>query len=76
MKKRIKLLIIIAVISFATSMTSTFAQPNPGQQSNGSTTGGAPISGSGAPIGSGELFLFIMAAMYGGKRVYNLKLKQ
>jgi len=73
MKKRVKLLVIIAVIFLATSITTTFAQPNPGQQSNGSTTGGAPIAGSGAPIGSGEIFLLIMAAMYGGKRVYDFR---
>lgn len=70
MKKRVKILLVIAVIAIATLMNTTSAQPHPNEQSNGSSTGGSPIAGSGAPVGSGEIFLFIMAAMYGGKKAY------
>jgi hypothetical protein len=75
MKKRVKLLIVIAVIASATSMNAAFAQPHANQQSNGSSTGGAPIAGSGAPIGGGEIFLLIMAAIYGGKKAYGNRAK-
>jgi hypothetical protein len=75
MKKRVKLSIVIAVIALATSMNAAFAQPHANQQSNGSSTGGAPISGSGAPVCSCEIFLFIMAAMYGGKKAYGNRAK-
>ena len=73
MKKRVKLLIVIAVIALATSMNAAFAQPHPNEQSNGSSTGGAPIGG--APIGSGLAILITLAAGYGGKKVYDARKK-
>ncbi|MFZ4547640.1 MAG: hypothetical protein ACOYN4_09400 [Bacteroidales bacterium] len=73
MKKRVKLLIVIAVIAIATSMNAAFAQPHPGYQSNGGSTGGAPIAGSGAPVGRGEFLLLALAALHGGRKVYHIK---
>jgi hypothetical protein len=79
MNKAIRILTITCFFTLAVSLNSATAQPHPSSQANGSNTGGSPIAGSGAPIGNGEAFLFIMAALYAGMKVYDarkLQLKQ
>jgi len=39
-------------------------------------TGGGPVGGGGAPIGSGLILLILLAAGYGGKKVYEVRKKQ
>ena len=72
MKKIIRTLSVIAIIAVGASFNTAFSQPPPPNQSNGSSTGGAPIGGS-SPIGSGMLLLITMAAGYGVKKVYDIK---
>jgi hypothetical protein len=75
MKKRLRVLTVITLIFITTSLNSAFAQPpNPGTQANGSGTNGGPI-GAGAPVGSGEIILLVMVALYGGGKLYNAKQK-
>jgi hypothetical protein len=75
MNKAIRILTITCFFTLAVSLNSATAQPHPSSQANGSNTGGAPIAGSGAPVGSGEIFLFVMAAMYGVKKAYGNRAK-
>ena len=76
MTKKLKTLYIMLFLTLTTTLQTALAQPPPpGNQSNGLSTSGDPIGG-GAPIGSGEIFLLLMAAMYGGKKVYNYKTKE
>jgi hypothetical protein len=75
MKKSLRILTVVTLISLATSLNSAFAQPHPGNQANGSSTGGTPI-GAGAPVGSGEIILLVMAALYGGNKAFSARNKQ
>jgi hypothetical protein len=43
---------------------------------SGAPSGGnTPVGGGGAPIGSGMVLLIVMAAGYGGKKVYDARKK-
>lgn len=76
MIKKLKILYILLFLTLTTSLQTAFAQPPPpGNQSNGLGTSGDPI-GAGAPVGSGEIFLLILAAMYGAKKVYSYRTNQ
>jgi hypothetical protein len=75
MKKIIRILSVIAFLAIGATFNNAFSQPNPGNQSNGSSTGGAPIGGS-APIGSGMLLLITMAAGYAVKKAFKVKKDQ
>ncbi len=50
------------------------SQPPP-PPSNPSTEGGGnlPVGASGAPIGNGTLILFVLAAAYAGRKVYQMR---
>ncbi len=50
------------------------SQPLPGQNGDGSSTGGDPIGG-GANIGSGIAVLLALAAGYGLKKIYDNRRK-
>jgi len=76
MKHLIRSLILIAIIT-SVSFLSAQTPPHP----NG---GGAPATGNntqvggnngGAPIGSGNIFLFILALAYAGRKVYGNRIK-
>lgn len=66
--------IILTLALFVLCSMAGMAQPNPGQNAGGGSVGGAPIGGS-APIGSGIALLLSMAALYGGKKVYDARKK-
>lgn len=71
--------IIIFIISFTIAMlglsAGSIAQPNPFGNANGSGTGGPPIGGGTAPIGSGITLILLMAAGYGVKRYFDARYK-
>lgn len=75
MKKAIQYTILVAflVVASATCLQAQ-APPHPGQTSGGgAVTGGRIGDAPGAPIGSGTIILTLLAAAYGGKKVYNLR---
>jgi len=49
-----------------------FAQTPPPPPNNPSTGGNGPVGG-GAPIGEGIALLSVLAAAYGGKKVFNIQ---
>jgi len=70
-----KKLLLTSIIAILLSSFS-YAQPHPGQNSNGTTPTGGPLSGDespggGAPIGSGLTLMLIMGAAYGLKKWRN-----
>lgn len=73
MKSRL-LQIVVSFIFFIAS-TVAFAQdpPPPPSGGHGSSTNQSP--GGSAPIGSGIALLMSMAALYGGKKVYDARKK-
>jgi hypothetical protein len=74
MKKIMRLFAIIALILFNV-VNTLMAQPlpdGPGGGPPGPGGGGPPI---GAPIGDGLLILGILAALYAGKKIYELYLE-
>lgn len=73
MKKLIRISVLFAFILVAPLLT--VAQPQPGQQGDGSSVGGGTIGGGGAPIGSGMVLLISLGAGYGAKKVYNARRK-
>ena len=76
MKKKFKIWNIVLLLLLASALQTATAQPpHPDNQSNGSTNGGNPI-GAGAPVGSGQIILLVLAAMYGGKKLYHYKSDQ
>jgi hypothetical protein len=70
MKKRIIQIIVAGV--FAVAPLFMFAQPNPGQNSDGGGVSEPPIGGT-APIGGGVVLLITLASAYGLKKVYELQ---
>ncbi|MFK5855528.1 MAG: hypothetical protein QM503_05310 [Bacteroidota bacterium] len=79
MKKTIKKLfrLFIALLFMAGTYT-LMAQPPPppgGSSGGGSGTGGTDEqrNGGGAPIGGGLFILLGLGAVYGGRKIYNLK---
>ena len=76
MKKKFKIWNIVLILLLASALQTANAQPpHPDNQSNGSTNGGNPI-GAGAPVGSGQIILLVLAAVYGGKKLYHYKSDQ
>ena len=65
--KKIKYIIACLLIAFTLNV---FSQPNP-PGNHGSGNNEAP--GGGAPIGGGLLILLGLGAVYGGKKLYNLR---
>ncbi|MEI8046156.1 MAG: hypothetical protein WCI92_02150 [Bacteroidota bacterium] len=76
MNRKIRILATIVILFFASASTQVYAQPHPDGQSNGSATGGAPIAGASAPVGSGMMILLTLAAAYGGTKVYGKRNNQ
>ena len=72
-----KIIIALTVLGLAFCLSGPLsAQPLPGEQQNGSPTGGAPISGqSTAPIGGGAGILVAFGIAYAISR-YNTKKKE
>ena len=68
-----KKLIITASLIIAPFIFS-FAQPQPGSNSNGSTVSGGPIGGS-APLDGGIAIMLSMAAGYAAKKAMNARKK-
>ena len=73
MKSRL-LQIVVSFIFFIVS-TVAFAQDPPPPPSGGHGSGSNQNPGGSAPIGSGVALLLSMAAMYGGKKVYDARKK-
>ena len=71
---RKKILKSIFVFSFALMVCGLMAQPLPPDE-HGSLGDESP-GGGGAPIGSGIFILMGLGALYGGKKVYDLKKKK
>ena len=78
MKEKItKWVVVSALVLFPVFV---FSQPSPGANANGTPVQGAPIAGGGAPgggapIGGGIGFLLILAAAYGGVKLYEQRKK-
>lgn len=71
-----KKLIITSAIAIALSLPLVLSAqpPHPNGGNNPNTGGNTPVGGpAGAPIGSGTVILTLLAAAYGGKKVYNLR---
>jgi len=71
---RKKILKSIFVFSFALMVCGLMAQPLPPEDGHGGVVDSPP--GGGAPIGSGIFILMGLGALYGGKKVYDLKKKK
>ncbi len=69
--KKLALTFAVLLIFGFTAM----AQPQPGNNGNGTQTGGDPIGG-GAPVGSGLAVLLAMGAAYGLKKTKILNRNQ
>lgn len=70
--KKLKL-ILAGLFVFALS-AGIFAQGPPEPPGHGETTDQEP--GGAAPVGAGTLLLIGLSAIYGGKRLYDLKRKE
>jgi hypothetical protein len=68
MKRNIRVFTITALLALSLSSVTSYSQPAPDNQSNGSNVGGAPIGGGTAPVGGGMFLLLALAAGYGVKR--------
>ena len=70
MKKFIKTLAIIALVTVGTTlMAQNPPHPNGG---NAPGSGNTPVGG-GAPIGGGLIMMMIMGAAYGARKIHQLK---
>ena len=67
--KKLYSLILITVFLMLSLGGISQPPPPPGNPSNLSGTANAPV---GAPIGNGTLILLLLAAAYGGRKVYVL----
>ncbi|MBU2650440.1 MAG: hypothetical protein KKA81_05855 [Bacteroidetes bacterium] len=72
MKKIFKYIALLTFLVFLS--VGLAAQPQPGQNGDGSGVGGDPIGG-GASIGGGVAILLSLAAGYGLKKVYDARRK-
>ena len=72
-----KKLIITSAIAIALSLPLVLSAQTPPHPNGGNAPGGNNTAvghePSGAPIGSGTIILTLLAAAYGGKKVYNLR---
>ena len=69
--KKLYSLILITVFLMLSLGAISQPPPPPGDPST-SPTGNAPVGQANAPIGNGTLILFLLAAAYGGRKVYVL----
>jgi len=72
-----KKFIITSILALSVAALS-FAQPHPGQNSDGGSPGGGPLSGDGgpgggAPLGSGLSIMLMLGAGYGLKKWHQSK---
>ena len=73
--KRNRYINLIFILIFQLFALNAVAEMNgPGDPGGGPTTGDPPLGGS-API-NGGLIMVVMAAVYGGKKVYDLREKK
>ncbi len=72
MKKTILLLTVLITLSI--TLMAQAPPPPPSTGNSGGTNGfvGGP-TGSGAPVGSGTLFLLSLASLYGCKKAYSMR---
>ena len=71
-----KIIVALSVLGLALCLSGPLsAQPLPGEQQNGSQTGGPAISGPTAPIGGGAGILVAFGIAYAISR-YNSKKKE
>jgi hypothetical protein len=68
MKKSLKILLTLVLITFSAIL---YAQPPAPNNGNGMPGGGNTPVGGGAPIGSGIAILMALGVAYGGKKVYS-----
>jgi len=66
--KKFTLTLLLIIVLVAAGDNYVAAQPNPGQNSGGSSVSGGPIGGT-APLGSGLILLLGLAAVYAGKKI-------
>jgi len=77
MKKAFRILVLTTfLVSISYFADNLSAQPQPPDPMNtgigGGNVGSGPIGG-GAPVGSGLVFLLVMSAAYGAKRVFDAR---
>ena len=66
---------LAAVLGIHPCLTYAQAPPHPNGDNNPETGGGSTVGGSaGAPVGNGTYILFMLAAMYAGRKAYKLNL--
>ena len=70
MKK--KIISTIVTLSFIIVPLFTIADTGPGDPGGDPGSGGGDPIGGGAPIGGGTLILMGLAAVYGGRKVYQM----
>lgn len=75
MKKTILYTFLIAVLTLSTvTVLKAQAPPHPNQQTGGSAPTGQRIGeGSGAPVGTADILLFVLAAAYAGRKTFKRK---
>lgn len=73
-RKKLGYLIFIAIfhLFFLTAVADSTGPPDPG----GEPESGDPPLGGGAPIDGGVAIMVMMAAAYGGKKVYTMRNKK
>ena len=72
--KRIQKIKYLLIIVFTVFALNNFAQGGPGDP-GGSPEGGNDPLGGGAPLSGGTLLLITIGAVYGSKKVFDLKNK-
>jgi len=76
MKHFLKIILLAAVLGIYPCLTRAQAPPHPNGDNNPESGGGSTVGGpsGGAPIGNGTYMLILLAAMYAGRKAYELKL--
>lgn len=74
MKKTFRILILTTFLVGLTLFGNILlAQPQPNEPNIGGGNFGSGPIGGGAPVGSGLIFLLVMSAAYGAKKVFDIR---
>ncbi len=75
MKHFLKIILLAAVLGIYPCLTHAQEPPHP-EDKNPESGGGSTVGGpsGGAPIGNGTYMLVMLAAMYAGRKAFELKL--
>ena len=76
MKPFLKTILLAAVLGIFPCLTRAQAPPHPNGDNKPESGGGSTVGGSsgGAPIGNGTYMLVMLAAMYAGRKAYQLNI--